>query len=91
MAVRFVQVDRDTPFLLPPSVQEWLSAGHLARFVVDVVSRLDVSRLESAYDGRGSAAYHPSMMLSLLFYGYATGTFSSRRLEAATKDSIAFR
>jgi len=91
MAVRFVQVDRDTPFLLPPSVQEWLPAGHLARFVVDVVSRLDVSRLESVYDGRGSAAYHPSMMLSLLFYGYATGTFSSRRLEAATKDSIAFR
>ncbi len=49
MATRFIPVDRDTDFLFPPSVQEWLPAGHLARFVVDVVNQLDLSRLESAY------------------------------------------
>lgn len=91
MANRFVPVDRDTDFLFPPSVQEWLPDGHLARFVVDVVHQLDLSRLESAYAGRGSAPYHPSMLLSLLIYGYATGVYSSRAIERATYDSVAFR
>lgn len=71
-------------------MQEWLPAGHLARFVVDVVNQLDLSRLESAYAGRGSAPYHPSMLLSLLIYGYATGVYSSRAIERATYDSVAF-
>jgi transposase/IS5 family transposase len=88
---RFRPIDRDTDFLLPPSVQEWLPEAHLARYVVDVVEELDLSELERAYAGRGSDAYHPAMLLSLLIYGYATGTFSSRKIERATYDSLAFR
>lgn len=91
MAFKFVAADRDTPFLLPPSVQDWLPEGHLARFVVDIVHKLDISNLEKSYSGRGSKAFHPSVLLSLLFYGYATGVFSSRKLEAASYDSVAFR
>ena len=88
---RFVPVDRDTQFLFPPSVQEWLPEDHLARFVVDVVEQLDLSGLEQSYAGRGSDAHHPAMLVALLLYGYATGTFSSRALERASYDSIAFR
>ena len=87
----FHAIDRDTDYLLPPSVQEWLPEAHLARYVVDVVEGLDLSELERAYAGRGSAAYHPATLLSLLIYGYATGTFSSRKIERATYDSLAFR
>jgi len=87
----FHPIDRDTDYVLPPSVQEWLPEAHLARYVVDVVEGLDLSELERAYAGRGSEAYHPATLLSLLIYGYATGTFSSRRIERATFDSLAFR
>ena len=87
----FHPIDRDTEYLLPPSVQEWLPESHLARYVVDVVEGLDLSKLERAYAGKGSPAYHPAMLLSLLIYGYATGTFSSRKIERATYDSLAFR
>ena len=87
----FRPIDRDTDYLLPPSVQAWLPEAHLARYVVDVVDALDLSALERAYAGRGSDAYHPAMLLSLLIYGYATGTFSSRKIERATYDSLAFR
>jgi hypothetical protein len=66
----FQTVDRDTPYLLPPSVQDWLPESHLARFVVEVVSKLDLRKLEGTYAGRGSKAYHPATMLALLFYGY---------------------
>ena len=88
---RFRPINRDTDFLLPPSVQEWLPKAHLARYVAAVVENLDLSQIESAYAGRGSDAYHPATLLSLLIYGYATGTFSSRKIESATYDSLAFR
>lgn len=88
---RFRPINRDIDFLLPPSVQEWLPEGHLARYVVEVVEGLDLSALERAYAGRGSAPYHPATLLSLLIYGYATGCFSSRKIERATYDSLAFR
>jgi len=88
---RFRPIDRATDYLLPPSVQEWLPESHLARYVVDVVEGLDLSELERAYAGRGSDAYHPALLLSLLIYGYATGTHSSRKIERATYDSLAFR
>ena len=87
----FHPIDRDTDYLLAPSVQEWLLEAHLARYVVDVVEGLDLSALERAYAGRGSDAYHPATLLSLLIYGYATGTFSSRKIERATYDLLAFR
>jgi transposase len=87
----FRPIDRATPFLLPPSVEDWLPKDHLARFVVDIVDQLDLSALTGQYRGSGSAAYHPTVMLGLLIYGYATGVYSSRRIEAATYESIAFR
>ncbi len=87
----FRQVDRATGFLLPPSVDEWLPERHLARFVVEVIEQLDLSALVGAYRGAGSASYHPSVLLGLLVYGYATGVLSSRKLERATYDSVAFR
>ena len=91
MNVRFKAVDRETPYLLPPSVQEWLPEQHLARFVVEVVSKLDLHKLKMPHTGVGSEAFNPEMLLALLFYGYATGVFSSRKLEAATYDSLGFR
>ena len=87
----FRQVDRQTGFLLPPSVDEWLPERHLARFVVEVIERLNLSAMVKAYRGSGSASYHPSVLLGLLVYGYATGVLSSRQLERATYDSVAFR
>jgi transposase len=87
----FRPVDRDTGFLLPPSVDEWLPEKHLARFVVEVIDGLDLGRMAKAYRGSGSASYHPSLRLGILVYGYATGVFSSRKLERATYDSVAVR
>ena len=87
----FRQVDRETGFLLPPSVDEWLPQRHLARFVVEVIEGLDLRAMSTSYRGSGSASYHPSMLLGLLVYGYATGVFSSRKLERASYDSVAFR
>jgi len=87
----FRQVDRETGFLLPPSVDEWLPERHLARFVVEVTERLDLSAMVKAYRGSGSASYHPSVLSGLVVYGYATGVFSSRQLVRATYDSVAFR
>jgi transposase len=91
MAVEFIPIDRDTPYIFPPSVQDYLPADHLARFVVDIVEQLDLSHLSAVYSGRGSKPFHPALLVALLFYGYATGVFSSRKLEKASYDSIAFR
>ncbi len=87
----FRPVDRDTGFLMPPSVDEWLPERHLARFVVEVIAGLDLRAMIGSYRGSGEASYHPSVLLGLLIYGYATGVFSSRKLERATYDSVAFR
>ena len=76
---------------MPPSVDDWVPENHLSRFVVDIVARLDLSPIQNAYGGRGSEAYPPSIMVALLFYAYATGVFSSRKIERATYDSVAFR
>ena len=83
--------DRLTSFLLPPSVDEWLPERHLARFIVEVIENLDLTTMSKSYRGTGSASYHPAPLLGLLVYGYATGVFSSRKLERATYDSVAFR
>src|ERR1700716_553371 len=87
----FREFDRETSFLLPPSLDEWLPERHLARFVVEVVDGLDLSAMVKSYRGSGSAGYHPALLLGLLVYGYSTGVFSSRKLERATYDSVAFR
>ncbi len=87
----FRPIDRDTGFLMPPSVDEWLPERHLARFVVEVIETLDLRAMVGSYRGSGEASYHPRLLLGLLIYGYATGVFSSRKLERATYDSVAFR
>jgi len=87
----FRTIDRQTGFLLPPSVDEWLPEKHLARFVVEVIDGLDLRAMSGSYRGSGSASYHPKVLLAVLVYGYATGVFSSRKLERATYDSVAFR
>ena len=91
MSDTFRQVDRKTLYLMPPSMNDWLPEGHLARFIIEIVGQLNLTAIKSAYAGRGSKAHHPEMLLALLFYGYATGVFSSRKLEQATYDSVAFR
>ena len=87
----FRLIDRQTGFLLPPSVDEWLPEKHLARFIVEMIDVLDLRAMSGSYRGSGSASYHPRMLLGILVYGYATGVFSSRKLERATYDSVAFR
>jgi transposase len=87
----FRPIDRRTGFLLPPSVDDWLPEKHLTRFVVELIDGLDVSAMSGVYRGSGSASYHPRLLLGILVYGYATGVFSSRKLERATYDSVAFR
>jgi len=76
---------------MPPSLEEWLPEDHRVRFVVKIVEQLDTRDLERVYARRGSKAYHPKMLLALLFYGYATGTCSSRKLEQATYESVLVR
>ena len=87
----FRPVERDTGSLMPPSVDEWLPARHLARFVVEVIEGLDLRAMIGSYRSGGEAAYHPRLLLGILVYGYATGVFSSRKLERASYDSVAFR
>jgi len=87
----FRPINRQTGFLLPPSVDEWLPEKHLARFIVEVIDGLDLRAMSGCYRGSGSASYHPRMLLGILVYGYATGIFSSRKLERASYDSVAFR
>ena len=80
--------------LFPPSLHDWLPEGHLARFVVDVVSALDLNAVSASYsakDGRGQAAYAPELMVRLLLYGYVTGVYSSRKIQARTYEDVAFR
>lgn len=82
------------PYLLPPSPTEWLPEGHLAFFILEIVEHLDLASIEAAIqakDGRGERPYPPRMMLGLLLYGYCAGVFSSRRIERATHEDVAFR
>ena len=85
---------QDQAYLLPPSMRDWLPEDHLAWFILDVVSQLDLGAIEDAIqskDARGQRPYHPSMMVSLLVYAYCTGVYSSRRIERACQEDVAFR
>jgi transposase len=91
---RFRVCSLDQQFLLPPSLQDWLPDDHLARFVADVMNELDLSAIYAEYersDGRGLSAYHPLLMTRILLYGYCIGITSSRKIEKATYDNLAFR
>lgn len=91
MSVRFVNIDHDTPLLLPPDLREWVSPDHMVHFIMDAVAALDLGLARVNERGTGSAQYPPSMMLGLLIYCYATGTFASRRIETLTYENVAVR
>ncbi len=94
MNKRFRVCSYDQPFFIPPSLQDWLPENHLARFIAEVMNELDLSSIYASYersDGRGLAAYHPTLMARLLLYGYCIGITSSRKIEQATYDNVAFR
>ncbi len=91
MAAKFVIIDHDTPMLLPPDLREWLPADHMVHFVMEAVAALDLRAARVNERGTGSAQYPPAMMLGLLIYSYATGTFGSRRIEALTFENVAVR
>jgi transposase len=88
---RFISVDYEATLDLIVSLRECLPPDHLARFIVDVIAQLDLSCIYVSYGTRGGQAYAPEILLGLLFYGYATGVFSSRKIEKATYESIPFR
>jgi transposase len=88
---KFVNIDRDTPMLLPPNLRDWVPADHLVHFVMDAVQLLDVSGAPVNERGTGSEQYPPTMLLGLLVYSYATGLFSSRQIERATHENVAVR
>jgi transposase len=90
----FRSADVNQALLLPPSLHDWLPEKHLARFLVDVVDVLDLGAIYDSYegkDGRGQAAYDPAMMVRVLLYGYCTGSYSSRKIQAKTYEEVAFR
>ena len=90
----YLSYDPEQRLLLPPDMRDWLPEGHLALFISDVVDELDLSAIVRHYesgDGRGRPPYHPLMMVKLLVYGYCIGKVSSRKLEKATYEHVAFR
>ena len=94
MTKSFRPYDLHQQLLFPPSLQDWVPEDHLARFVSDVVDTLDLSSIYASYDAkdpRGARPYHPAMLVKLLVYAYCTGLCSSRRIERATYDDVAFR
>ena len=91
MTRKFKTVDYEAALEQTVSLREALPANHLARFVVDIVAELDLARIYERYGLRGGEAYAPELLVALLFYGYATGVFSSRKIEKATYETLPFR
>jgi transposase len=93
MGQNFRAADREQPFLLPPDVRDWLPERHFAWFVIDAVAHMDLAAFYAPYrrDGHGRAAFEPSLMVALLLYAYARGTRSSRAIERACEEDVAFR
>lgn len=94
MAKSYLPYTLDQRLLLPPDMREWLPEGHLALFIADVVAELDLSAIERVYeakDDRGRAGFNPRMMVALLLYAYCVGKPSSRKIERATYEDVAFR
>ncbi len=93
MATSYLPYAPGQTLLLPPSVDEWLPAGHLAYFIGDTVDSLDLSAFHARYAGGGprNQPFHPAMMVKVLLYGYATGVFSSRKLARKLHEDVAFR
>ncbi len=88
---KFIQADRNRPFLLPPDLRDWIPEDGLAHFVIEAVERVDLNHFKINTQGTGDAQYHPQLMLALLICCYANGIFSSRRIERATYRDIGVR
>src|SRR5215217_7302702 len=91
MTRSFKTVDYEATLDATIRLRDCVPETHLARFVADLVALLDLSAFYARYGTRGGSPYAPAVLLSLLFYGYATGIFSARKIEAATYDQVAFR
>ena len=93
MGQRFIACDREQSFLMPPDVREWLPERHLAWFVIDAVGEMDLDGFYAAHrvDGRCRPPYDPAMMVAVLVYAYARGIRSSRMIERACEEDVAFR
>ena len=91
MPARFVNIDHDTPLLLPPDLRAWVPADHLVHFIMDAAGELDLGGARVNERGSGSEQYPPRMLLALLIYSYATGVFSSRQIERSTHDCVPVR
>ncbi len=93
MAQNFLSCDREQDFLMPPSVREWLPAGHLAWWLLEVVGQLDLDAFYGGYraDGSGRPAHDPGMMVALLLYAYCVGERSSRQIERRCREDVGFR
>ena len=91
MAERLVNVDRDTPMLLPVDLREWIPQDDLVHFVINAVETMSLPGLFVNPRGSGSKQYPPRVMLALVIYCYANGLFASRRIERATYRDLAVR
>jgi len=93
VAQNFIACDRQQQYLMPPSLAEWLPEGHLAWFVLDAVSQMDLGAFYARYreDGWGGAAYDPAMMVALTLYAYCLGERSARRIERRLHEDVAYR
>ena len=91
MAARFVNIDRDTPMLLPCDLRDWVPADHIVHFILDAVAQVPMEAFHVNWKGSGDAQYPPRLLLALLIYSYATGRSSSRAIEAATYSDVIVR
>jgi len=91
MSARFINIDRETPMLMPTDLRDWVPDNHLVHFIVEAVDGLPMTGFKINHRGTGDAQHPPAMMLSLVIYNYATGRFSSREIEAATYCDVAVR
>ena len=91
MSGRFTTVDYEAALEQTVRLGDCLPPDHLARFVVDTIAQLDLAAVYARYAARGGQPYAPEILLGLLFYGYATGVFSTRKIERATSETVPFR
>lgn len=91
MSARFIHLDRQTPMLFPPDLKDWVSEDSIVHFIIDAVDALNLNGFKTNTRGSGKAQYSPSMMLCLLIYSYATGVFSSRKIEQSTWNNVEAR
>ncbi|MEM7010136.1 MAG: transposase [Verrucomicrobiota bacterium] len=91
MPARLVNIDRDTPMLLPPDLRDWVAEDDPARLIIDLIENLDLTNARIKTRGSGSKQYPPSMMLALLLYSYSHGVYSSRQIESLTHNHVGVR